>query len=249
MAEIRYDGADAGSIARRCGVPRVDLHDTVASTLDVAHGLAAAGALPGTLVLADRQTAGRGRAGRSWTSARGAGIWMTIIERPVDSAATGVLALRIGLALAPALDSFAGAPVRLKWPNDLWVHERKLAGVLVEARWRQGAIEWVAIGIGINVRAPEGIDTATGLVSGTGRVDVLGAVVPAVRAALELRGELTAGELAAFAVRDLAVGRLIVEPAIGTVLGVAADGALEVQTAAGVSECRVGSLVFAPDAL
>ena len=59
-----------------------------------------------------------------------------MIERPRDAAALDVLSLRVGLALAPALDAFAGSAVRLKWPNDLYVGARKLGGILVEARWR-----------------------------------------------------------------------------------------------------------------
>ena len=245
MAEVHYDGADAPAIARLCGVPRVELLDVTTSTLDVAHTLAAAGAPAGTLVLADRQTAGRGRAGKAWASEGGTGIWLTLIERPNDPATVGVLALRIGLALAPALDPFADATVRLKWPNDLWVGERKVAGVLAEARWRAGAIEWVAIGIGINVRAPDGITDATGLGAGAMRLDVLRAVVPAVRGAVARQGDLTADELAVYASRDLAVGRAVVEPVVGKVLGIARDGALTVQTGAGPARIHSGSLVFA----
>ena len=245
MADVRYDGADASSIERMCGVPRVELVDATTSTLDVAHALAAAGAPAGTLVLADRQTAGRGRAGKAWASASGAGVWLTLIERPDDPAALGVLALRLGLALAPVLDPFADAAIRLKWPNDLWVGERKLAGVLAEARWRAGVIEWVAIGIGINVRTPDGLADATGLGAGASRLDVVRAVVPAARGAVTRLGDLTAADLAAYASRDVAVGRLIVEPGAGTVLGVAGDGALLVQTAAGTSRFHAGLLVFA----
>ena len=71
--------------------------------------------------------------------------------------------------MAPALDAFAASAVRLKWPNDLYVGDRKLGGILVEARWREGAPEWVAIGVGINVRAPESEARATGLRDGVSR--------------------------------------------------------------------------------
>src|SRR5699024_4705414 len=103
----------------------------------------------GTLVLADRQTAGRGRGGRTWVSEPGAGIWLTLVERPRDAASVALLSLRLGLRAAPVLDRWSAAPVRLKWPNDLHVGRGKLAGILVESRWREERIEWIAVGMGI----------------------------------------------------------------------------------------------------
>ena len=145
----------------------------VGSTMDIAHRLASEGTPAGTLVLADQQTAGRGRGGKVWDSAPGQGIWMTLIERPRDERAIEVLSIRVGLAAAKALDRFAEEPIRLKWPNDLYTSGKKLAGILVEARWREGQPEWVAIGIGINVITPEGVETGIGLEPGTSRLEVL----------------------------------------------------------------------------
>src|SRR3569833_4688084 len=85
----------------------------VTSTLDVAHDLAAKGADAGTLIVADAQTAGRGRMGRSWRSEKGAGAWLLFFERPRDASALEVLSLRVGLALATALDAFMLAPFQL----------------------------------------------------------------------------------------------------------------------------------------
>ena len=150
----RYDDVDGADLVRLLCVPRVAVYGETASTMDVAHVLAAAGAPAGTIVLADRQTAGRGRGGRAWLSEAGAGIWLTLIERPEDGRAIEVLALRVGLYAARILDHYAGSPVGLKWPNDLLLGKRKLAGVLIEARWQDGALQWVAIGLGVNVRAP-----------------------------------------------------------------------------------------------
>src|SRR6185436_16510341 len=100
------------------------------------------GAPAGTVVLADAQRGGRGRGGRRWASPPGVGVWLTLVERPADHAALEVLSLRLGLHAAAAVERFAarggGGPVRLKWPNDLYVGEGKLAGVLVEVRWRDG---------------------------------------------------------------------------------------------------------------
>ena len=242
MAE-ELDGLSAADVAERCGVPRAVLLGSVASTLDVAHALAADGAPAGTLVVADRQTVGRGQHGRSWRSESEAGVWLTLIER-ADESSLAVLALRLGLALAPVLSSFAGADVQLKWPNDLWISDRKLAGILVEARWRDGQPEWVAIGVGINVGAPA-MPGAIGLGTGVSRAAVLCAVVPALRAASARSGQLTAEELAAWSSRDYAAGRRITLPAAGTVLGIDAGGALLVESVGGVSRWRTGSIEFA----
>ena len=92
---MRYPAEEV--LARELGLPAVEIFETVGSTLDVAHERAAAGAAAGTLILAEEQTAGRGRQGRSWTSEPGAGIWLTLIERPKDRASLDVLSLRVGL--------------------------------------------------------------------------------------------------------------------------------------------------------
>jgi BirA family biotin operon repressor/biotin-[acetyl-CoA-carboxylase] ligase len=233
-------------LAERLDLPHVVTFDRISSTLDVAHELAEAGAAPGTLVLADAQTAGRGRLGRSWRSEPGAGVWLTLIERPIDATALDVLSLRVGLALAPVLDAFAGESVRLKWPNDLYVSDRKLGGILVEARWREGSPEWVAIGVGVNVRAPAEEPRAIGLCPDCHRLDVLVAMVPALRDAAAQQGPLTADELNAFAARDRAAGRSCAEPVVGTVRGIDASGALLVDPPSGGAPIvvRAGSLVL-----
>lgn len=212
--------------------------------MDVAHELGAQGAPAGTLVLADEQSAGRGRQGRSWSSAPGAGIWLTIIERPSDAAALDVLSIRAGLSIAPALEAFVDAPLRLKWPNDLYAGERKLGGILIEARWRGERLDWVAIGVGINVRTPRDEPRAAALRFGVSRLDVLGAIVPRVRAAAASRGALMPDERLAFEARDLAVGRRCLEPVAGRVAGIDERGALLVETPTGVVQARAGSLVF-----
>ena len=243
-----YDGIAAAEIAEALGLPAVVALESTPSTLDVAHALAAEGALPGTLVLADEQTAGRGRGGKRWTSARGQGIWLTFIERDLDPAVLGVLALRLGIAAAQALEPLAPAPVRVKWPNDLWIGEGKLAGILAEARWRDRLPEWVAIGMGVNVTLPADVAGAAGLRAGIGRGSALARLVPALRAAAARRGPLGESELSALAARDLARGRHVVEPVAGIAQGVSSDGALLVRSPEGnVVSCRAGSLVFAEE--
>ncbi|HEY5061654.1 MAG TPA: biotin--[acetyl-CoA-carboxylase] ligase [Gemmatimonadaceae bacterium] len=242
----RYDGCCGADLASRFALPRVDVFDTIGSTLDVAHDLASRGAAAGTLVLADEQTAGRGRAGRHWRSDRGAGIWLTLIERPRDVEALGVLSLRIGLALAPVLEAFSAEPIGVKWPNDLYAGGRKLAGVLVEVRWRDGAPEWAAMGVGINVRLPAGETGAAALRPGVNRISVLDAVLPALRRASLLGGLLDEQELEAYSVRDVAAGRACIAPVAGIVRGVDRAGALLVESPAGSTRVAVrsGSLAF-----
>lgn len=221
-------------------------HETTGSTLDDAHALAEGGAPHGTIVLADRQTSGRGRQGRAWQSAAGQGVWLTILARDLDAETVGVLAIRLGIAAAAPLDRFTMSPVRLKWPNDLYVDDRKLAGVLVEARWQAGRAAWIAIGFGLNVRAPAGPVSGAALRPGTFRPELLDAIVPALLGAVGDSGPLRPAELAAFAGRDLAVGRHCSSPLTGRVLGLAADGGLLVQAADGVRTAHAGSLVFDP---
>ena len=246
MVEIaRYDGREAAALARLLDVPRVVVFDSTESTMDDAHSLATLDAPAGTVVLTDRQTAGRGRSGRRWASEAGQGIWMTLIERPNDPSAVDVLSLRLGLRAARTLDRYAASPVRVKWPNDLFVGSGKLAGILVEARWRSGRIDWVAIGIGVNVREPADVANAASLAPGVERVGVLAELVPSLRAAAAARGPLSAAELEEFATRDFAAGRACVEPAPGEVRGITPSGELLVETATGLRAFRDGSLTLA----
>jgi BirA family biotin operon repressor/biotin-[acetyl-CoA-carboxylase] ligase len=239
----RIDGATADDIARRLGLPRVVLFDEVGSTLDVAHAMAP-DAASGTLIVADEQTAGRGRHGRRWTSAPGAGLWLTLIERPMDARALDVLSLRCGLYAAEALDVLAGHRVGVKWPNDLYVGERKLAGILIETRWRGTAPDWVAIGFGLNVIAPD-LSTGVGLGQGVTRLHALERVVPALRAAAAASRHLGAEELARWRERDIACGRAVTSPATGTVTGISAEGELQIAAADGrITSHRTGSLTF-----
>lgn len=247
MADATYDGCDAEELRALLDVPRVAIYHSVTSTLNVAHALGDAGAPSGSLVIAERQTAGRGRSGRRWTSGAGMGIRLAMIARPSDAEAVGVLAIRLGLLAAVALEAFADGAVRLKWPNDLYVGAGKLCGILVETRWRARHVEWVAMGLGVNVRAPRNVPRAAGLRAGTGRVPVLEQLVPAIRNAAAARGLLRESELAAYAARDLARGRACREPAPGIVQGIDERGSLIVVTPVSEVACRSGSLTFVED--
>ncbi len=121
------------------GRPRLHLRATP-STNDRARALAAAGAPHGTLVTASAQTAGRGRQGRTWSAPPGRALLCSLLLRDYDA----LLPLRAGLAVA----DLAGGAARVKWPNDVLLDGRKLAGILVEARPQDG---WAVLGIGVNV--------------------------------------------------------------------------------------------------
>ena len=109
----------------------------VGSTMDALHDLAQTGAPPGTAVVAEVQDSGRGSRGRTWASPRG-GLWLSVLARPSEGGLE-LLSLRVGLAVAGVLARMGlGDQLRLKWPNDLMLGERKTGGILCEARW-QGA--------------------------------------------------------------------------------------------------------------
>ncbi len=123
----------------RLGRPRLHLRET-GSTNDRARELAAAGAPHGTMVTAGVQTAGRGRQGRTWTAPSGSSLLLSLVLRESDS----LLPLRAGLAVA----AVAGERAEVKWPNDVLLDGRKVAGILAEARPQEG---WTVLGIGLNV--------------------------------------------------------------------------------------------------
>jgi len=245
-ATLSYDGYSAADLADACRAPRVELLQETTSTLDVAHELAAAGAPAGTLVVADTQTAGRGRLGREWVSRAGDGVWCTVIERPSDAAALEVLSLRVGIRVSAALDALAKERVRLKWPNDLMLATGKLGGILIESRLTGNAVAWVAIGVGVNVRVPP-VKGAAGFPDGVQRMDVLQAVVRAIRAAAERTGPLSTLESAQWTNRDVLHHRRITSPAVGIVRGIDVTGALIVHTEHGTELHRAGTIALAED--
>jgi BirA family biotin operon repressor/biotin-[acetyl-CoA-carboxylase] ligase len=242
-----YDGLDPTALSRRWLLPRVVVLEKTTSTMDEAHSLAARGALGGTLVLAHSQTAGRGRSGGTWIAVEGASILCTMVERPARPGVLDVLSLRIGLGVASALDSYAEAPVGVKWPNDLIIDGGKVAGILVEARWRDTRLEWVAVAIGINVGAPPSdVSFARGLRAGTSRLEVLDVVIPALRGAAIREGPLSATELAAWAARDRLFGKRIVAPIAGKIRGLLPTGELLVDGQTGEVAIRSGSVTLEP---
>lgn len=129
----------------------IRVFDLVISTSDVVWQLADQGAEEGTAVFAEEQTRGRGRLGRSWWSPRGKGIWMSVLLRPPVTAETVPMTTIIGaLAAAEAILATTRLPARIRWPNDVVVERKKVAGALVEARQAAGGRELV-LGIGVDV--------------------------------------------------------------------------------------------------
>jgi len=140
------------------GTPRVH-HRLTDSTNERAKVLAAAGAPNGTLVTADEQSAGRGRQGRVWTAPPASAVLMSLVLRDLDESHE-LLPLAAAVAVCEAIPAQAA----IKWPNDVWIERRKVAGILVEGRPQQG---WAVVGVGVNVTTrefpPELVETATSL--------------------------------------------------------------------------------------
>ncbi|MBP1721291.1 MAG: biotin--acetyl-CoA-carboxylase ligase, partial [Deltaproteobacteria bacterium] len=125
------------------------------STNSRAKELAGRGTPEGTIVLAERQTLGRGRRGRSWFSPAGAGLYLSLVLRPeVSPAEAPKLTLMTAVAVCDVLVPYLPSAPRVKWPNDILVSGRKIAGILTEISTEPDAIDYVVVGLGINVNVP-----------------------------------------------------------------------------------------------
>lgn len=236
---------------RPLGVPIRHLA-SVASTMDAA--AAWADAPHGAVVVAEAQTAGRGRHGRAWQAAPGASLLFTVVLRPA-AAGVGLVPLAAGLAVAEAVGEW-GVDARLKWPNDVRVGGRKLAGVLAETTWSGGAPR-VLLGVGLNVSQtdfPPGLRaTSLRLESGqpVARLAPLSPILARLGDALGRAEADPAGLLAAVSARLESVGETVTvrDPAgggavSGTVLGLAPDGALRLATEAGERAVYAGEVTL-----
>jgi len=210
----------------RLGRPRLHLR-TIGSTNARARELAAAGAPHGTAVTADEQTAGRGRQGRGWSTPPGSALAVSLVIRDPDP----LLSLRAGLAVA----DLAGAAARVKWPNDVLVDGRKVAGILAEGRPQEG---WAVLGIGVNAALdlavlPDEVRERAGTL-GLAERD-LPRALEELLSALERRLEAsTEATLRALRERDALAGRPVRwDGGSGTGAGIADDGALLVRDAGG----------------
>jgi BirA family transcriptional regulator, biotin operon repressor / biotin---[acetyl-CoA-carboxylase] ligase len=220
------------------GRPRTHLR-SVGSTSDRARELAEAGAPHGALVTADEQTSGRGRHGRAWVTPPGVAIAASLVLREWD----GLLSLRAGLAVADV----AGPGAKVKWPNDVWLDGRKVAGVLVETR---NGSAWAVLGIGVNVALdPATLPPEVAEIAGTlGRPpEAVEPTLEELLAALERRLAQPAAEaLADLRARDALLGRRL-RHAGGEGIGAGIDesGALLVESAGRTVAVTTGEVVVA----
>ena len=161
------------------------------STQDVARVEAERNAPEGTAVLAEEQTGGRGRLGRSWVSPAGKNLYLTLVMRP-PARRLRVLSIVAPLAMAEALEDAAGLTCRIKWPNDVLVGGRKIAGVLIETDLAGEAVKYALVGMGVNVNfdpaaVPEIADIATSVRRELGRDGSREEVLAALLNAFEAR--------------------------------------------------------------
>lgn len=220
---------------------------SVDSTQAVVFALAEGGAPDRTVVLADHQTAGRGRRGRRWVAAPGTSLLVSILVRPARLPA---LSLATGVAVAEALAQVGGVPARLKWPNDVLVRGRKIAGILVEVR--AGVEPVAAVGIGVNLAQetfpPPLAASATSLRLEVGRTPDRDRVLDAVLGAFDAwRGRLAAEGLPPVLARWRALadtlGRTVtVDGLTGRAVDLDEDGALLIDTPAGRRRVMAGEL-------
>jgi BirA family biotin operon repressor/biotin-[acetyl-CoA-carboxylase] ligase len=233
------------------------------STNDIVKDLAQHGAPEGTAVVAEYQTQGRGRHGRSFVSPAGVGIYLSLLVRPqADIHRLPQLTLAVAVATAEALAEYSALPIRLKWPNDVEISGKKIAGILCEAVLHPLASPLVIIGIGINVNTaleqfpPELHQHVTSLALAAGhpwaRLPLLALLLAHVE---RLYGAFQQGNLASVRQRWLHYGgqmigrqvRFAPEPSagVGTVVDLDEAGALLVQHADGTRHRLVaGEVLF-----
>ena len=173
---------------------RLDVRREVDSTNLIAKRLGAAGEPEGAVIVAEAQTAGRGRLGRSFLSPAGTGVYITLLLRPRLTANDSLwLTTAAAVAVAGAIEAVTDADAKIKWVNDVYVNDLKVCGILTEAAMdlESGCLEYAVVGIGINVRPPLGGFPEE-------LRDIAGAILPADNADADARSRLTAEVLARF---------------------------------------------------
>jgi BirA family transcriptional regulator, biotin operon repressor / biotin---[acetyl-CoA-carboxylase] ligase len=222
------------------------------STMDVALALARDGAAHGVVVVADEQTAGRGRRGTVWASPAGSGLYFSLIARPDNAATLPLTTLAAGVAVREGIASATGLAPDLKWPNDLIVDKRKLAGILAEGVAIGSIDQAVVIGVGVNLQPaaypPDIAARATSIEGELGRAFERGELFAEILLALRdrLAGlERNPGDIlqAWRAASPSARGtRVEWDATHGTTAGIDDSGALLVNTSAGVERIIAGEL-------
>lgn len=228
---------------------------SVDSTQDVAKQLAAEGAPEGTVVVADHQTRGRGRAGRTWLAEPRVNLLFSVLlHPPIPIARVPQLSLLAAVASSEALETQTGLPLRIRWPNDLMLAGRKVAGILTEAASGAQRVLHVVVGIGINVNQtgfPDEIrDRATSLALATGRSLDREKLLEVLLTALDRWYTVYletgfASARSAWCRNSATLGEWVVseQGIAGTALDLDEDGALMVRVPSGVVERVVGGEV------
>ena len=166
MQDLRLDLLQT-RLGKSLFAKNIIFHETLKSTNSLAKELADQAAAEGTIVLAEEQTAGRGRMGRHWFSPRYANLLVSLLLRPpMQPEAVFVLTLVLALAVIDGVEAVSGLSAAIKWPNDLYANERKLGGILTEFSVKSQRVEYVVLGLGLNVNwSPD--DKASVLYSAT----------------------------------------------------------------------------------
>jgi BirA family transcriptional regulator, biotin operon repressor / biotin---[acetyl-CoA-carboxylase] ligase len=244
-------------LTSRYGRSFVSLAET-GSTNDEARAAALSGAPSGHVVSAERQLHGRGSNGRSWSSPAGLDLFVSIVDRPaIALPQLPPLTLAVGLGVAHAVEALLGAAVQaqVKWPNDVLLHGKKCAGILVEASTSGSTVESLVIGIGLNVNRlefePELREIATSLRAERpghaelDRAQALAELLAAVETQVDRLAALGSAAIVAELVPRLALigQRARCGEVEGVVTGVSPGGALLMRTQTGMRELHAGRLL------
>ncbi|CAG0943306.1 MAG: Bifunctional ligase/repressor BirA [Rhodocyclaceae bacterium] len=256
-----FEALDSGTIAAALRAPArfsLALLDSCASTSTLLLDRAQQGAPSGSVVVCERQTAGRGRRGRGWLSAPGDSLTFSLLWRfPDGTPPLAGLSLAVGVAVARTLEGLGAAGVRLKWPNDIFADGAKLGGILVETL-STGGRHAAVIGIGLNVRLP--CEIAAAIDAPAGALDALMPFAPSRNLLLaglldglaamldEFARDGFAGLIGEWLARNAHAGQIVriqaegAAPVEGCCVGVDADGALLLETDTGLRRIVSGEV-------
>ena len=249
---MRYwEGESIAVWERKWNIPYLEIHESLPSTNDRARELARERATPFSVVIAEAQTAGKGRAGKRWDSPAGMGLWLSFLLTSRSQREPVLVPILAGLAVARAIEALcSGSEPKIKWPNDIELDGRKVAGILCEG---EGAGTLV-VGIGVNVRqAEEDFDRMVQgraiSLEGAGyfveRGEFICTLFSEVHRFLDpLPKFLDESLRREFECRDTLIGRMVSTDAglQGRAMGISSDGALILEVDGTLSAIRAGSV-------
>jgi BirA family transcriptional regulator, biotin operon repressor / biotin---[acetyl-CoA-carboxylase] ligase len=256
---MEWEGQPVSVWQERWALPELYLHAATTSTNDIIKARAEAGAPAGTCAIAELQTRGRGRRERRWEAPARSSLLLSMLFRPHGHSPAdlaGTIPLRVGLAVARAIDAATGASIALKWPNDIVAPDgRKVAGVLCESSLSGTGVAYTVVGIGINVLQTtdqlhdDGRNTGVSLRLLVDHPPDRGVLATEVIAELLPLAAMTASplhpaELAEYARRDILAHKPVTadgEP-VGTVDGIGPSGELRVRAGGAVRAIHAGTI-------